>query len=126
MSIPVIDLQGALTLGAPRSAEVAAQMRAAAMASGFFYVRHHGVPAEQVQAQFDLARRLLDVPQATREALEMHKSPSLRGYELMGAQTLDATARPDLKESFYCGMAYPADHPYVVAGYQTYGHWLWP
>ena len=126
MTIPVIDLDGALALGGPRSAEVAAQMRAAAMASGFFYVRHHGVPVEQVQAQFALARRLLDVPMATREALEMHKSPAMRGYELMGAQTLDAAARPDLKESFYCGMAYPADHPYVVAGYQTYGHNQWP
>ena len=35
-------------------------MRAAAMASGFFYVRHHGVPQALVQRQFDLAQRLMD------------------------------------------------------------------
>jgi len=126
-AIPVIDLADALTPGAPRSAEVAAQLRAAATASGFFYVRHHGVPADQVARQFALARRLLEeVPAATREALDMRHSPTMRGYENLGAQTLDAGARPDLKESFYCGMAYPADHPYVVAGHQTYGHNQWP
>ncbi|RYF23140.1 MAG: isopenicillin N synthase family oxygenase [Comamonadaceae bacterium] len=126
MSLPILDLHGALALGGPRSADVAAQMREAAMASGFFYVRNHGVEAAQIVRQFALARELLDVPRATREALAMHHSPSMRGYELMGAQSLDLAARPDLKESFYCGMAYPQDHPYVRAGYQTYGHNQWP
>lgn len=124
--IPIIDLQDALTLGAPRSAEVARQVREAAMASGFFYVRHHGVDADQVAAQFALAKALMDLPLATRERLAMANSPSMRGFELMGAQTLDQDARPDLKESFYCGMAYADDHPYVQAGYQTYGHNQWP
>jgi isopenicillin N synthase-like dioxygenase len=126
MAIPVIDLQDALASGGARSAAVAAQLREAAMASGFFYVRNHGVGTEQVQSQFELARRLLELPEATRAALAMQNSPTMRGFENLGAQTLDAAARPDLKESFYCGMAYPQDHPYVVAGYQTYGHNQWP
>jgi len=124
--IPIIDLQDALLLSAPRSAEVARQMREAATASGFFYVRHHGVDADQVAAQFALAKELMDLPLATRERLAMQNSPSMRGFELMGAQTLDQDARPDLKESFYCGMAYADDHPYVQAGYQTYGPNQWP
>ena len=124
--IPVIDLAQALQPGGARRAVVADELRQAAMSSGFFYVRHHGVAAEQVARQFDLARRLFEVPQATRTALDMKRSPTMRGYENLGAQTLDAGARPDVKESFYCGMAYPDDHPYVVAGYQTYGHNQWP
>ena len=126
MSIPVIDLRDALAPGGARRAEVAAQLREAAMVSGFFYAANHGVPAGQVARQFALARRLLDLPPETRQALDMRRSPTLRGFENLGAQTLDADARPDLKESFYCGMAWPADHPYVVAGYQTYGHNQWP
>ncbi|MBA2964080.1 MULTISPECIES: isopenicillin N synthase family dioxygenase [Ramlibacter] len=127
MSIPILDLQGALSRGGPRSAEVARQLRAAAVGSGFFYVRNHGVAAQQVARQFELARQLLeDVPPGTRERLDMKNSPTLRGYERLGAQTLDLDAKPDLKESFYCGMAYPADHPYVRAGYQTYGGNQWP
>ena len=67
MGIPVLDLSDALEPGAARSAEVALQMRAAAMASGFFYVRHHGVPQALVQRQFDRAQRLMDLPVTTRE-----------------------------------------------------------
>lgn len=127
MGIPILDLDGALTRGGPRSADVAAQLRDAAIGSGFFYVRNHGIAAEQVQRQFALARQLMeDVPQATRERLSIHHSPTMRGYEQMGEQTLDLNARPDVKESFYCGMAYPDDHPYVRAGYQTYGGNQWP
>jgi isopenicillin N synthase-like dioxygenase len=125
-TIPLIDLSDALAPGGARSAEVARQLREAATSSGFFYVRHHGVNPGLVASQFALARRLLDLPAATREALSMRHSPTLRGFENIGEQTLDAAAHPDLKESFYCGMAYPDDHPYVLAGYQTYGHNQWP
>ncbi|XAH25385.1 2-oxoglutarate and iron-dependent oxygenase domain-containing protein [Xylophilus sp. GW821-FHT01B05] len=126
MGIPVIDLHDALAPGGARSADVAAQLRAAAMESGFFYVRQHGVAAALVERQFGITQQLLDLPAATRQALDMRHSPTMRGFENIGAQTLDADARPDLKESFYCGMAYPDNHPYVQAGYQTYGGNQWP
>jgi len=126
MGIPVIDLTGALVPGGPRSAEVARAFRAAAMASGFFYVRHHGIDAALVARQFDIARRLMALPAARREQLSIKNSPIMRGFESLGAQTLDAAMNPDLKESFYCGMDWPADHPYVKAGYQTYGPSQWP
>jgi isopenicillin N synthase-like dioxygenase len=126
MGIPVIDLTGALVSGGPRSADVARQFRAAAMASGFFYVRNHGIGATLVERQFDAARRLMALPPARREQLSIKNSPIMRGFEGLGAQTLDATMHPDLKESFYCGMDWPADHPYVQAGYQTYGPSQWP
>lgn len=125
-AIPLIDLRDARLPGSPRSAEVAAQMRDAAMASGFFYLRNHDVPQALLQSQFALAERLLTLPASTRQALDMRFSRTMRGFENLGAQQLDATARPVLKESFYCGMDYPDDHPYVVAGYQTYGHNQWP
>ena len=126
MGIPVLDLAGALVPGGPRSAEVAREFRSAAMASGFFYVRHHGVVAAMVERQFDVTRRLMALPIERREALSIRHSPIMRGYEGLGAQTLDAAMKPDLKESFYCGMDWPADHPYVKAGYQTYGPSQWP
>lgn len=126
MPIPVIDLADAREPGAPGSAAAARILRSAATDSGFFYVRHHGVPEEMVARQFELARRLLELPAATRQRLSIRNSPIMRGFEGLGEQTLDAGARPDVKESFYCGMAYPADHPYVLAGYQTYGPNQWP
>ena len=126
MGIPVLDLTGALAPGGPRSAQVARELRSAAMASGFFYVRHHGIDAAMVERQFDITRQLMALPIERREALSIRNSPIMRGYEGLGAQTLDAAMKPDLKESFYCGMDWPADHPYVKAGYQTYGPSQWP
>lgn len=124
--IPVLDLTDALEIGAPRSAEVARLLRQAATTSGFFYVIHHGISDEMMKRQFALAREILELPADRRAALSMHKSPIMRGYEALGEQTLDAAMKPDLKESFYCGMDWPADHPYVLAGYQTYGPSQWP
>lgn len=126
MGIPVIDLSGAGTPGSPRTAEVARALREACTTSGFFYLVGHGVPDEQVRAQFELTRQLFELPPERREALSVRHSPSMRGFETLGEQTLDAEARPDMKESFYCGMAYPDDHPYVRAGHQGYGHNQWP
>ena len=62
MGIPVLDLTDALEPGSARSDEVAQQMRRAAMVSGFFYVRNHGVPQELIRRQFDLAQRLMTDP----------------------------------------------------------------
>ncbi|QHI99794.1 isopenicillin N synthase family oxygenase [Xylophilus rhododendri] len=125
-SIPVIDLTGALQPGAPRSAEVAEALRAAGTGSGFFYVSGHGVPRALVDAQFALAQRFFDLPLPAKQAIDLRRVPNMRGYESLGAQTLDATARPDLKESFYCGQAYADDHPYVQRGLHSYGRNQWP
>jgi isopenicillin N synthase-like dioxygenase len=124
--IPLIDLDGALDPGGPRSTAVARQLRVAAMDCGFFYVRGHGIAPQRVREQFVLARQLFDLPAARREALSMKHSPILRGFENLGEQTLDAAMKPDLKESFYCGMDWPDDHPYVRARYSSYGPSQWP
>lgn len=125
-AIPVIDLSQALARGAPGSGRAAARLREAAMGSGFFYVVNHGVEAVLVERQFELARALFDLPQADKDAISLDRSPAMRGYERIGAQTLDADARPDLKESFYCGPEHPRDHPYVRKGYSSYGANQWP
>lgn len=126
MAIPVLDLADALAPGAPRSAEVAAQLREAGEAAGFFYVVNHGVPAAQVDAMLGCARALFDLPQDQKDAISLLNSPVMRGYEAIGGQTLDERSLPDLKESFYAGIEYPPDHPYVKAGYQSYGANQWP
>jgi isopenicillin N synthase-like dioxygenase len=124
--IRVIDLSGALDQAGSQSKKVAGQLRDAAVQSGFFYVKNHGVPFELVKSQFVLAKKLFDLPAQRRQDLSIKHSPIMRGFEGLGEQTLDATMKPDLKESFYCGMDWPSDHPYVKAGYQTYGPSQWP
>lgn len=100
MGIPLIDLAGALQAGAARGAEVAAELRQACMGPGFFYVTHHGIPQDLIAQQFALASRFFDLPLADKMAVSLHRSPSMRGYESLGGQTLDAAAHPDHKESY--------------------------
>lgn len=125
-AIPVVDLAEALRPGGARTSEVARQIRAAATVSGFFYVVNHGVPGELVVRQFRAARAFFDLPQAAKLAVGLGRSPAMRGYESIGDQQLDGDARPDLKESFYCGPEHAPDHPYVRKGYQSYGANAWP
>lgn len=119
MDIPLISL-------AAPEAEVSAAIRAACMAHGFFYVLDHGVPADLVAAQFAWAARLFALPEADKQAVSLFNSSARRGWEGLGAQTLDAAAKPDAKESFYSGLHYGADHPYVQARLNGYGPNQWP
>lgn len=125
-AIPVVDLAEALRPGGARTAEVARQIRDAATGPGFFYAVNHGVPGELVVRQFEAARAFFDLPEAAKRAVALDRSPAMRGYEAIGDQQLDVDARPDLKESFYCGLEHPADHPFVARGYQSYGANAWP
>lgn len=116
-AIPVVSLN---------DANAAAVLARACERAGFFYVVDHGVPAAMVAGMFDTARALFDLPQAGKDAISIAHSPSMRGYEAIGAQTLDAESLPDLKESFYCGIEHPPTHPYVQRGFQSYGANQWP
>ncbi|MES2189954.1 MAG: 2-oxoglutarate and iron-dependent oxygenase domain-containing protein [Pseudomonadota bacterium] len=126
MTIPLIDLSGALLAGGRRSEDVASQLRAAAESAGFFYIANHGMEPHVIERQFALVEQLFNLPGEQKDAVSTRHSSCSRGYEALGAQTLDAGARPDLKEGFYCGIDYPPEHPYVVRKYHTYGMNQWP
>jgi len=123
--IPVIDLSA----DAPAAAEA---IHKACRETGFFYVSHHGIASELVAAQFAMARRFFDLPLAAKMALDMRNAPSTAGYEPVGAQKLDSqdakakAAPPDLKESFYCMVDLPADHPMSLRRARGFGHNQWP
>lgn len=115
--IPVVSLRGAGDIDT---------LRRACEHAGFFYIVDHGVPATQVQGLFAQARALFDLPAAEKAAVSIAHSPAMRGHEAIGSQTLDAESLPDLKESFYCGIEHPPEHPYVQRGLQGYGANQWP
>ena len=90
--IPVIDLAG-LAGGAPDAAvaAIAAQIREAALGTGFFYVRNHGVPADAVRDAFEANRRFHAMPLEEKE--KVRRNQWHRGYSPVGASTLKASAR---------------------------------
>jgi isopenicillin N synthase-like dioxygenase len=122
-SIPVIDLA---------AARVPDEIGRACRDTGFFYVANHGVPQALIDAQFDHARRFFELPLEQKLALHMRNSAATAGYEPIEGQVLDSQdagaekAPPDLKESFYCGMELPDDHPWAKKRIRSFGHNQWP
>ena len=121
--IPVIDLQGE---------NVPWEIHKACRETGFFYVANHRVPQPMIDAQFECARRFFALPLEKKLAIHMKNSASTAGYEPIGGQILDsqdaasAKAPPDLKESFYCAMELPDDHPWAKKRIRGFGHNQWP
>jgi isopenicillin N synthase-like dioxygenase len=122
-TIPVVDLSGN---------EAASETHKACREIGFFYVANHGVPQALIDAQFDCARRFYALPSEKKLALHMKNSAATAGYEPIGGQILDSQdasaekAPPDLKESFYCAMELPDDHPWAQKKIRGFGHNQWP
>ncbi len=123
-AIPQIDFSPARDGDPAGRRRLAAEIGAACASTGFFLLTGHGLAPAAIAAQFGWTKRFFDLPPAEKQALRF--GPERRGYEGLGAQTLDATAAPDRKEAYYCGIDWPADHPYVVAGLDSYGRNRWP
>lgn len=126
MSIPVIDLADALAPDAQNIHEVIALLRSAAMTSGFFYIKNHGIDKALIERQFALSKKLFNLPLEVKLKYDQSQNPSHRGFEQISAQKLDFNAKADIKEGFYCGKNYAEDDPYVLAQYQNYGINQWP
>ncbi|KAG2482592.1 hypothetical protein HYH03_018476 [Edaphochlamys debaryana] len=114
---PLIDM----SLPEPQAA---AQVAAACARSGFFYVTHHGVPQELVDAVFEQQRAVFALPQEDKMALLQDRNN--RGYTPFREETLDPARQRhgDTKEGFYFGREVAADSP--EASKPLHGPNQWP
>ena len=125
-SIPVVDLKPSFSRDLADRRAVAREIRAAGSATGFFYVRNHGVPAWLTAEHLALARAFFDLPEHEKREIDIRFSNCTRGYEPIAAQTLDAGTPADFKEGFLIGNDLDAEHPYVRAGVPNTGANQWP
>jgi isopenicillin N synthase-like dioxygenase len=125
-ALPVIDVSG---LRSPLLADrqtIAAQMRAACLDTGFFYITGHGVPSELRRRLFAEAKRFFALPMDVKTTIDKRQNKFNRGYEALRGQTLEAGAPPDLKEGFQVGGELALEDPQVLAGKWGAGPNLWP
>lgn len=101
--LPIVDVSTTFRGSVQAIDEVAAQIDRAARHFGFFYVVGHSVPSTLTAAMFDASRRFFALPEAEKRAIEIARSPSFRGYDPMGLQSLDPGKPADLKEGFNIG-----------------------
>jgi isopenicillin N synthase-like dioxygenase len=125
-ALPIISIAGLHSSDPAARAAVAREIRAAALDTGFFYVRDHGVSAALTTAIVAEARRFFALPLERKMAIDMERSFCYRGYEPMKRQTLEAGAPPDLKEGFSIDRDLPLDDPSVVARVFGCGPNQWP
>jgi hypothetical protein len=98
--IPTVDLTAFLEdPNSPAAEAVVEQIRAACTTSGFFQLTGHGVSQELQERVFKAARALFALPD--EEKRKLSGKPG-RGYEVLGAQTLERGKKPDLKEVRDC------------------------
>lgn len=125
-ALPVIDVSGLVQGDENARTQVAAAMKAACLDKGFMYITGHGIEPALCAEVLRQSAAFFALPEAQKRAVDMKLSTCNRGYEPMRAQTLEAGAPPDLKESFYSGRHLGPDHPAVVAGKFNHGPNQWP
>ena len=113
-ALPVIDIAGLRRGDRDDCIAVAAQLRAACLDKGFFYISGHGIAADTIAAVFAASREFFALPEQDKLAVHMQRSFCNRGYEPLRAQTLEAGTPPDLKEGFYSGNDLPLGIEYRV------------
>jgi isopenicillin N synthase-like dioxygenase len=125
-SLPLIAIDALSSSAVADRRRVGAALRDACLDKGFFYVSNHGIPIGLIEAVFEEAKRFFDLSAEAKSAVDKSRSFCNRGYEPLRAQTLEAGAPPDLKESFYIGPELPLDHPRVAMRRFNRGPNLWP
>lgn len=128
-AIPVIDFGPALAPGAPGREAVAAEVRRACEAVGFFYLAGHGVPPGVVEAAFEASREFHALPLEEKLALKLNENNI--GYlavnqSMQRHSTVHKATRPNYNESFFLSHDRGPDHPDVVAGVPLRGRNQWP
>jgi isopenicillin N synthase-like dioxygenase len=125
-SLPIIDISGLSSTRASDREAVGAQLRAACLDKGFFYVKNHGVSEPLVDEVFAETAAFFALPAEQKAEVDRSKSKANRGYEPLQGQTLEPGAPPDLKEGYYIGPEHSAGDPRVVAGTFNHGANQWP
>jgi isopenicillin N synthase-like dioxygenase len=125
-AMPVIDLSAMRGDVLADKQETGRQLRVACLHTGFFYVSGHGISETLIEQVFAESQAFFDQPVGEKRKVDKASSAANRGYELLGGQTLEPGAPPDLKEGFYIGEELSEDHPRVLAGGFNLGPNQWP
>jgi isopenicillin N synthase-like dioxygenase len=124
--LPVIDISGLSSPSLSERRAVGAELRAACLHNGFFYISNHDVDETLVAEVFAEAAAFFALPVGQKAEVDKAKSKANRGYERLQGQTLEPGAPPDLKEGYYIGRELGLDDPRVIAGVFNHGPNQWP
>ena len=119
-AIPRID---AAALAA-NDAQSLAALREAATGVGFATVFNTALSRERVIEVIEVYRAFFKQPEAAKQAVNMARTGSNRGWGAAGSEQVDPDANPDYKQFFDVGYELPRSHP--LAGKTFYAPNQWP
>lgn len=102
------------------------QIRESCLYNGFFQIKGHGVDASLQEQVFKVSKEFFSLPTSEKQKVGKDLNTWNRGYEMIGAQILEAGTNPELKEGFYIGQEIPKTHPYFVGKKLNSGPNVWP
>ncbi|MEM6407280.1 MAG: 2-oxoglutarate and iron-dependent oxygenase domain-containing protein [Pseudomonadota bacterium] len=120
--IPRVDAQ-ALAAGDMAAVEATRQ---GAHEIGFLTVYNTALTAAEVEAAFDAYRGFFKLPEGLKQAVNMDRTKSNRGWGAEGSEQVDPDANPDYKQVFDCGYELPAGHPLAAQNLKVYAPNQWP
>lgn len=118
--IPRIDAE-ALARG---DREVLEAVRRGAEEIGFLTVHNTAISRAEVEAVIAAYRGFFHLPEAEKEAVNMARTGSNRGWGAALSEQVDPDANPDYKQFFDCGFSLPEGAPYADEPF--YARNLWP
>jgi len=101
--IPVIDFTNVSNPDPVVRRALANQIRDACINVGFFYIKNHGIPESIVSSEFNAAKQFFDLPENSKQELDIHKSSNFKGYTSLLGENTDPENRGDLHEGFDLG-----------------------
>ena len=127
--IPIIDLKDTLAGEPGAQAKTAKEIRDALTRIGFFVITGHDVPPALIARTYANARRLHDLPMATKAALRLNEHNN--GYMAMGryavwTSDVNDNDKPDLNEAFFVKRERGPDNPMRLSGRRFTGPNVWP
>ncbi|ORY18980.1 2og-Fe oxygenase family protein [Clohesyomyces aquaticus] len=102
---PTIDI-GRIDGSLSERKAIAGEIRNACESCGFFYIKNHSIPQENVDEVFDLLKRFFALDEDVKMDAHVQKNPAIRGYEPMLETRLDPRTQGDVKEAFTMGDCY--------------------
>ena len=122
ITIPVIDISPYLASDPQQTKDVAAAIRAAAIAPGFFQVIGHPITRDLRERLLAAVRAFYSLPREVKNRLHRNNSSCLRGYETVGEQQLEEGFR-DAKEGFMVGQELGGDDDDLLRFAQGPNQW---
>lgn len=93
---------------------------------GFLTVYNTPIAPETVRNVIETYRAFFHLPAAQKEAYDMAKTGSNRGWGAPGSEQVDPDANPDYKQVFDCGLPVAEREPLGALNLPAYAPNIWP